>query len=143
MKALIGLVLVGGLALLIFYKFAGYSSFDPTKDGEARKAKIAPGMSWSQVISAAGEPGQYKTFMKVKARVRGEDVEEVKEGPPMHFKKGLFEQDAAGNSMPEGFVFLYHFSEQSSFSVTFDGTAKVLAVNDNKTMADLLDSRKH
>lgn len=139
-KLLIGLIVLGGLALGVVY-FVNYSGFDPTQAGNKARAAVSVGMTPAQVLSAAGEPGRYRVGMMVKQTVDGQEVDVVKEGPELRFDRALFEQDLKRGAMPHGFRLIYYFSHQAAFSVSFDTGARVVAVENVKTVADLLDSR--
>lgn len=142
MKALIGLVVLGGIALGIVYLVGGYGSLDPTEQGRQAKAAINPGMSWSQVIAAAGEPRRYQVLRIEKRMVGGEEYEDLVESGPMKFDRSVFENDMKANNYKEGFNFQYYFSHQAAFKVRFDPAGNVEFVEDEKTVADLLDTRE-
>lgn len=141
-KAFVGLLALGGIVLLGVYWFGGSRSYDPTEAGKQAKAAIKTGMSWQQVIAAAGaEPGKYSVFRKVKKKISGQDVEYVEEGTELNFERKVFEATFNAKEMKEGFQFEYLFSHQAAFSVTFDVAGNVVGVQDEKTMANLLDTR--
>ncbi len=130
------------LALLVgggIYYFRGVGeSFDPDEQGRRAKAAVSVGMTWSQVVEAAGPPGRYCFRSEVKRG--GETV--VMEAAPVKFERGPFAAALAEGIPPHGFRFMYMFSAQAAFSVHFDGQGRVEQVVDDKTVADLLDTRK-
>lgn len=140
-KAIVAIIVVAAIALGALYFFGGQRSFDPTEQGRKAKAAVTTGMTWTQVTEAAGDPHRYRIAVKTKKKVGGEDVEVIEPGTLLKFDRQVFTNDLAAKNMPHGFVFYYTFSHQAAFSVTFDGAARVTSVQDEKTMADLLDSR--
>jgi hypothetical protein len=141
MKALIGLIVLGGIGIGIVYMVGGYGSLDPTEQGRQAQAAIKTRMTWSQVIAAAGEPKRYQILRMDKKQVGGRDVEMLVEGGPVKFDRSVFESDMKAGNYKEGFNFQYVFSHQAAFKVRFDPSGNVEFVADEKTMADLLDSR--
>lgn len=133
------LLVIGALGAVYFK--GGFSSWDPGKKGEETKAAITPGMSWSQVLDV-DEPGKYQTIYKTKKKVDGEEVEIEDLGQPLTFDRGLFENDWKGKQIPDGFAFVYVYTHQVQFKVHFDPAGKVAFVEDMKTMADFLQTRK-
>lgn len=140
MKLLMGLVVVGAIALVVMY-FKSYKSFDPTAQGKAAKDAIKNGMTYVQVVAAAGDPQKYRVIGRFKEKMRGEEIEVLKPGPQLNYDKALFAQDAKNKAMPDGFIFEYIFSHQAAFAVSFDSAARVTEIEDLKTMADLLGTR--
>lgn len=132
------LLVVGGLAFAFFR--GGVASYDPDARGAEVKAAIKPGMTWSQVLDVE-EPGKYQTVIKTKKRVGGETIEMEELGAVLEFNRDLFEKDIAARQMPDGFAFNYFFTQQIAFKVVFDASGKVALVENNKTMADLLQTR--
>jgi hypothetical protein len=43
--------------------------------------------------------------------------------------------------MPDGFAFNYFFTQQVAFKVNFDAAGRVTSIQNNKTVADLLQTR--
>lgn len=140
MKFLIGLVLVGGIVLSVVY-VSSIKTFDPTDQGKKAKAALAPGMTWNAVIANAGKPGKYRTMMRVKERIAGDEVEIIKPGAQLSFDQSLFESDFKAKNMPDGFIFEYVFSHQAAFAVSFDSGGRSTSIEDLRTMADLLGTR--
>jgi hypothetical protein len=138
--AIIIVLALGGLAVVYFA--GGLSSYDPDKQGAEAKAAINPGMTWKQVIDAAGEPGRYQTYVKDVKTVAGEKIEDLRLTNPMQFDRPLFENDIAGKTMPDGFVFNYVFSHQVAFNVHFDANGLAAGIEDQRTAADILGTRK-
>jgi hypothetical protein len=141
-KAIVGLIVVCGIALGLVYFLGGYGKLDPTKQGETAKAKIKTGMTWKQVIDAAGKPGRYHIYIRVKKTIGGVETEVVEDGTELRFDRQLFENDLKANNMKEGFRLVWNFSPQSAFTVVFDAAGVATDIHDEKTMADLLGTRK-
>lgn len=131
-------LVVGGLALAYFR--GGVASYDPDTRGAEVKAAITPGMTWSQVLDV-DIPGKYQTVIKTTRRIAGESVEVEELGAMLEFDRSLFEKDIAAKQMPDGFAFNYFFSQQVAFKVNFDAAGRVTHIENNKTMADLLQTR--
>jgi hypothetical protein len=140
-KVIVGVLVAAGIALGAIYLFGGYGSFDPTKQGRKAKAAIHEGMTWEQVLAAAGTPGSYRIMIKTTKKSGADKIETIEPGPPMKFDKALVSNTIASESAAHGFMFVYQFSHQAAFSVTFDSKGVVESVQDVKTMADLLDTR--
>ena len=136
-KLLIGLIVLGGIGIGAVYLIGGYASFDPTEQGKQAKAAITPGMTWNQVITAAGEPQRYRVFRLEKSR----NLEELVRSGQLKFDMDLFTSDMTNKSFVHGFIFEYVFSPHAAFSVYFDAGGRVDFIEDLKTMADLLDQR--
>jgi hypothetical protein len=144
MRLIIVLVLLAGVGGVALYYGGGYKSFDPSKQGEDAKAKITPGMSWTQVIdTCGGPPREYIVIVRETKKEGG--VEQIfrKPGPKNPFKKETVERRVADGSLTDGFIFQYQFSSSVAFAVTFDAAGNVVDVGDMITMADLLDLKKH
>ena len=137
MKLLIGLIVLGGIGIGAVYLVGGYASFDPTEQGTQAKAAITPGMTWNQVITAAGKPQRYRVFRLEKRR----NFEELVQSGQLRFDMDLFTNDMTNKSFVHGFIFEYVFSPQAAFTVRFDAAGRVDVIEDLKTMADLLDQR--
>lgn len=140
MKVIIGLVAILGVAIGGIYFFGGYRTLDPTKQGETAKAAIRPGMAWNKVVSAAGEPQEYRIMIRDPAKNK-KDVGLVRPGPVGRFVAANMPQHLANKELPEGFLFTYRFSNKCAFQVAFDNTGTVTSVDDAFTMADLLGNR--
>ena len=134
------LLAIGGFCLLYFG--GGLSSYDPAKKGEAAKAAISTGMTWKQVVDAAGEPGHYQTLVKTENVVAGDKVEELHLSTPIAFDTQLFENEIKHKTMPDGFVFNYMFTMQVAFDVAFDANGVAAGVVDARTAADFFQTRK-
>lgn len=136
-KALIALIVLGGIGIGAVYLIGGYGSFDPTEQGNKAKAAITPGMTWNQVVAAAGQPQKYRVFRLEKKR----DIEDLVRSGQLDFDLDLFTNDMKAKNFAHGFIFEYVFSQQAAFRVNFDAAGRVEYVEDLKTMADLLDQR--
>lgn len=142
MKAIVVLLGLFGLGIVGMYYFGGYSSFDPDKQGRDAKAAIKPGMTWTQVIAVAGENPKLHTISMYTTKIGKQKVQERKVGPAVRFDKSKVSSGLSSNRYPNGFILSYMFSEQVAFSVEFDAKGVVVDVEDNATIADLLDSRE-
>jgi hypothetical protein len=141
MKAIITLLVLGGLGLGAMYMFGGYSSFDPEKQGKEARASIKPGMTLQQVIKYAGSNPKFQAINKYVHTDRGETYEEFKEGTPVDFHEDRVKQSIKDKKYPHGFILTYRYTESVAFAVRFDGSAKVESVEDVLTFGDLLQSR--
>ena len=141
-KVIVGVILIGIIALVGAYYFGGTRTFDPEQQGEMAKSAVKPGMAWQEVIVVAGPPLKVTFNRKTKERIGGEDVEVIMEGPPMSFERPVFENTVASGALSEGFRFMYMFSAQTAFSVYFNENGEVADIDDDKTIVDLLDTRR-
>lgn len=141
MKAIITLLVLGGLVLGGIYMFGGYRDFDPDKQGNEARAAIKPGMSLHQVVLKAGSNPRYQAINRMETKRGGHTVSEVRIGSPVAFDEKKVEQRIKDKMVPEGFVLTYNYSERVAFAVQFDGEGKVTDINDVTTMADLLQTR--
>jgi len=140
MRFLVGLVIVGAIAGVVLWQ--GLSGYDPTQQGKDAKKAIGPGMTWTQVIDVAGEPGKYQMIVMTVKMVLGAERKMYKPAAPTKFKRQRLEERLAANELEHGFIFPYRFSEKVAFRVWFDGTGTVKQVEDMITMVDLLDMRE-
>lgn len=141
-KAMAVIIVLALAGLGIVYFAGGLSSYDPDKKGAEANAAINPGMTWKQVIDAAGEPGRYQTYVMDVKTIAGEKIEDLRLTTPVHFERGLFENEATNKTMPDGFVFNYIFTHQVAFNVHFDGNGIAAGIEDQRTAADILGTRK-
>jgi hypothetical protein len=137
-KGIVVLMLVGGVGIWLAYHYGGAKSFDPTAQGRQAKAALQQGMTWQQAVDAAGPPVQFSCKHLTK---RG-GMEMIEDGAPTRWDRPLFEQTFATSGAPYGFRLIYNFSAQAAFSAHFDRSGKLEEVADDKTVADLLDTRK-
>lgn len=137
-KVIVVVMVLVSVGLLVAYYFGGARTFDPTEQGERAKAAIKPGMTWQQIVAAAGKAQGFQTILEKKQR--GETT--YARGMLVKFDSASLEQEVASRIHPHGFVFTYTFSAQSKFPVTFDKRGVALSVQDEPTLADLLDTRK-
>lgn len=136
MKAAIGLLVAVILGMYAYYQFGGYATFDPTKQGEEAKATIKPGMPWTAVMDACKGPPQEYHIITPDPKTKA-----LREGPAIPFDEKQLESDIKAKAVPNGFVFVYKFSEQIAFSVIFSEKGNVVDLHDVRTMADLLQTR--
>ncbi|GMU22499.1 MAG: hypothetical protein AMXMBFR13_25850 [Phycisphaerae bacterium] len=138
MKTIIVVIVLCGAALAGLYYFGGFSSFDPNQQGREAKAAITPGMTYQQVLSAAGDHPKYRSITLKTEKRGGQTLSELQEGPPVDFDRKRVDGRVAKNEVPHGFIFHYVFSDSLAFDVVFDATGKVAEVRDAPTMATLL-----
>ncbi len=141
MKIIFGLFVVIGVGWAALYYGGGYGSFDADEQARTAKAAITSGMSWTQVFDIAREPRKYRIMVKKKRRVGGQDIEYLVPSPLVKFSKDRLVQRLAENSLPDGFVITYNYSNREAFTVTFDGAGNVSSIEDATTMADLLQTK--
>jgi len=141
-KVIVRVIVVGLIAVGAAYFFGGTRNFDPTAQGQQAKAAVQPGMTWQQVVDAAGKPQKVRIAHRVTKKIAGEEQEVIEEAAPFRFERELFENTLTGDSKQAGFRFMYNFSGQAAFSVYFDPNGIAEGVSDDKTMADLLDTRR-
>jgi hypothetical protein len=137
---LILLVVVGGLAL---YYGGGYSSFDPTKQGEEARAAIQKRMSqgvttWTQVCKVGGDPLNYRLMNRRTRTVDGVEQVYYKPGAPNKFDADILTTRINEGNVEGGFILEYQFSAQVAFTVQFDEYGNALSVTDKTTIKDLL-----
>lgn len=140
MKTIIVLVGILAIAAAGLYFFGGYRSFDPSEQGRKAKAAIKAGMPWTAVVTTAGEPQEFRHFIREPAK-RAKALPSVKLGPPVRFRSDVLTQQVANNELPDGFVFIYHFSNKVAFEVTFNNVGAAMSIGDVMTMADLLGNQ--
>lgn len=138
MKVVVVLIVLLGVAIAGIYFFGGYRTMDPDKQGTAAKAAITPGMSWKKVLDVAGENPKYRSISLVKEK-KGFEHETM--GPEVEFNRSRLASRINNGEVPQGFMFVYRYSERVAFAVRFDGNGKVTDVQDVMTMADLLQTR--
>jgi hypothetical protein len=141
-KAAIALLVIVAAILLGVYYFGGVSSYDPTARGREAKAALSAGMTWTQVLDAAGEPGWYELVDKfIEQGPLGVELVDYRPGAKTRFERQRVQQDIADGKVPYGFIFRYYFSPQVAFRVWFNSNGLVQSIEDVMTMADLLDTR--
>ncbi len=138
MKAVFILSLLLGVACIGVYYVGGTGNFDPTAQGKAAQAAITPGMTWEQVFDVTGDPKKYQIVNRKVERQGGEEFVYFKRTPPVKFKRERLVENLKNNTLPHGFVCPYNYSGSVAFSVVFDRTGTVTEIEDDMTMADLL-----
>ncbi len=138
-KAIVGLILVGAIVLGIVYFLGGYGKFDPAKQGQDARAKLKIGMTWQQVIAAAGNPGRYHIYRRVKKTIGGVETEVVEDGGEISFDRTLFENDLKAGNMKEGFRFVWKFASKCAFTVVFDAAGAATSIDDELTEQQQLE----
>lgn len=142
MKVILVLILLVVIGIGVMYKFGGYSSFDPDKQGREAKAKIQPGMTVKQVVDIAGDNGQFHNISLREQKIGGQTVKTTVKGPAKELLPNDLTRRVANKELPNGFTIEYKFSEQVAFEVVFNNTGTVTEIENVRTMADLLDSRR-
>lgn len=132
-----GFLLAVFIGIFLYYKYGGYATFDPTKQGEEAKAAIKPGMPWTTVIDICGGPPQEYHVLTPDPKTKM-----LREGAAIPFEAKNLESDIKNKAVPDGFVFRYKFSEQAAFSVYFSEKGNALQLVDALTTADLLQTRR-
>ena len=138
MRFLIKLVIVVVLVLMVVYFVSGVGEFDPSKQGRDARAAIGPGMTWTQVFDITDDPKKYRPIRKRTKRIGGETIEYLEPGPENKSNRASFVDRLNENTLPHGFLCTFRYSNSVAFTVSFDGTGTVVAVQDAMTMADLL-----
>jgi len=141
MKAILGLIVVLAAGGIILYYTAGYSSFDPSKQGRDHRAAITPGATWKQVVDI-NPPKKWRAMIKTKKKVGKEEIETIEPGPQNPFDGDRVAARLADGSLPHGFRFDYVYSGSVAFAVVFDEVGLVTEVQDLVTMGDLLQIEK-
>jgi hypothetical protein len=141
MKIVVGIIALILVGLAAMYFFGGYKELDPDKQGREAKAAITPGMTFKQVIDAAGKPRKARTISVHKRKDGDEWIEDEQIGPLSEFKQNVIEDRLRQNNAPYGFILHYYFSDQVAFEVRFDAQGVVEEIYDVRTMADLLQTR--
>lgn len=142
-KGAIVILALGFAVVFGAYYIGGVSSWDPEGAGRAARAALAPGMSWTAVIDAAGEPGHYQYIRQEKEKDPDGNVTiKYVPGYKQEFDYGAV-SDALNNSeFPHGFLLHYFYSPQVAFRAWFDCTGVLENIEDVRTLADLLDTRE-
>ncbi len=140
-KGAITILLLGFALVFGTYYLGGYADHDPTATGLEAKAALQEGMTWEEVIAAAGNPMRFQPVNLVKQKIDGEFVEVEQLGAKIPFQEDLIPGDIANGAFGYGFIFEYTFSHQAAFQVSFDGDGRATDISDIATMADLLDMR--
>ena len=138
MKFLFKLVIMVVVLLIVLYFVSGVGKFDPSKQGRDARAAIGPGMTWTQVFNITNNPRNYRPIIKKTKRFGGETFEVFEPGPESRFNRDSFVNRLRENGLPYGFVCTFRYSNSVAFTVSFDGTGTVVAVEDAMTMATLL-----
>ena len=138
MRFMFKLVIVVVAVLIVVYCVTGVWKFDPSKQGRDARAAIAPGMTWTQVFDITDDPRTYRPIKKTTKRIQGETIEFLEPGSENKFNRESFMDRLNENSLPYGFLCTFHYSNSVAFAVSFDGTGKVVGIQDAITMADLL-----
>ncbi|MBL8880086.1 MAG: hypothetical protein JNG88_13285 [Phycisphaerales bacterium] len=136
MRAALGLLalVIGGI--FAYFHFFGFGAFDLTKQGEEAKAAIKPGMPWTTVMDVCkGPPQEYQIITP------DPKTKMLRAGPSISFDEKQLASDIQNKAVPDGFVFIYKFTEQIAFAVIFSENGNVVNMHDVRTMADLLQTR--
>ena len=141
MKALIILVLLFAAVVFAVYHFGGYGKLDPSQQGRNARAAITAGMTWTQVVTAAGAPRHFVLLIEAgKHPTTGEPL--IKDGPKMNYNADAIAARVKDGTAPHGFFFPYTFSHSEAFKVEFDAAGTVVYVDDLQTLNKLLDMPK-
>jgi hypothetical protein len=142
-KGAVIILLLGFAVVFGAYYFGGVSSWDPEEEGRAAKAALSPGMSWTAVVDAAGEPGHYQYVRQEKSKdLFGMETIKYVPGYKQEFDYNAVSDALNNNEFPHGFLLHYFFSHQIAFRAWFDSSGTLERVEDVMTMADLLKTRE-
>ena len=134
MKAIVGLVVIAGVGLAIYYAAGTAGSMvDPTEQGKEKRAIIETCASWTEVLDRAGAPRRWRDGTSG-AESKYED------GPDEATRAliaGRLEQDEFRGG---GFSFLYRFSDAVTFSVNFNRKGKLSGIMDREGKSALMDA---
>ncbi len=140
MKLVFGLLVLVAIVLVGVYYFGGVRSFDPNKIGNDIKARIKPGMAWTEVVAIAPQPRSYGRLQPEGPAAPDQPVRlKLFKGP---YDRETIGQHIAAGQVADGFTLEYFFTAQVAFEVWFDRHGVVDRIEDVATMADLLDMRK-
>ena len=134
MKVVIGLIVVGAVALLLLYQFGGYASLDPAQQAETFRKTVKPGMGWEDVLDAA-EPQEVVRMKPIRAGVPGGQAAAV------DFNRQQVADQIQNGKMPAGFMFRYRFTPAHHYEVMFDEQGQVVYVHEPPTTQDLLEGQ--
>lgn len=124
---LICLIALGGF---LMFQYGGYATFDPEQQAKDARAAVTPGMAWTKVVDAIGEPDKYYVHLKEKVGRGTNAFEMIKIGPGVKFRREALAQRVNEGSLPVGFRFNYRFTTATAFSIVFDGTGTVTHLED-------------
>lgn len=143
MKMILILMVLAAIAVGIGYFTGGSRDFDPNAQGEKARAAITPGMTFAQVLTAAGAPGEWRKIEMVtqKDPFGGGNIKVPTLRARFKYEPGALERRIKDGTLPDGFTAAWVFSRSIAFGVTFDGAGVVLDLEDLRTDADLLDMR--
>ncbi len=140
-KGGIAILLLGFGILIGVYYLGGYAGWDPAERCRQAKAAISPGMRWTKVVEAAGEPGKYQLIRRDVEKSPFGDLEVRVPGLERQFDRALLEQDIARGNTAEGFTLNYVFSQSDAFRVWFDNNGFVERIEESRLM-DVLMQRQ-
>jgi len=139
MKAILGAMILMGLAVVVFYFAGGYASFDPAEQGRQAKAAVTPGMSFSQACAITGDPDEFQIISPHTERVLGKEIVVMRPAVPVETSRERINQLLADGGLAHGFLCTFQYSADTAFTVEYDPTGAVLSVSDAATVADLLN----
>ena len=90
------------------------------------------------MFDITGNPKKYRPIKKKTKRIGGETIEYLEPGPESRFNRDSFVDRLNENTLPHRFLCTFRYSNSVAFTVSFDGTGTVVAVEDAMTMTDLL-----
>jgi hypothetical protein len=141
MKAMIGLLFVGGLVLGGIYFFGGYNNLDPEQQAAKARAALKPGMSLMQAVKAAGGSPRIQKMVRFSHTDRGKTYYTSQPGNPVDFDYDKVQKQVKAGELPAGFQLLYNFSLKTAFVAVFDEKGILTDVEDVPTMGNLLQTR--
>ena len=143
MKAAVTLLVLVGLGWGAVYYLGGFGTWDPTEQGREKRAKIHPGMPYTEVFdNITGDPRKDRSTNLKKERSGGQESEMLVPSPEVPFIRERVDGHMKSNGLPHGFTATFKYSERLAFTVYFDGSGNVTKLEDAMTMADLLQMPK-
>jgi len=133
MKALVILIVLGGLGLVALYYFGGFANLDPVAEAEGFRNSLNEGMSWEDVV-AKKAPRKFATFSDDPNSMTGTS-------PDQPFDANLIREAVANRQMPLGFKFDYMFTGDHAWSLHFDGAGRLVAIEPILTTKQLLEGK--
>lgn len=129
MKVLIGLVVVGIIALVLVFQFGGYAGLDPEAQAAEFSEAVERGMTWEEVADLR-EPGE---FVPINPASRtGES-----QARPFS-RSSLANITSDDENLRHGFKFKYRFDASNHHNVVFDTRGEVQEIYEPRTTQDLL-----
>ena len=139
MKSFLGLIVLLALGCGAVYYFGGYGSWDPSEQGQQKRAQIQPGMSCAKIFDEiTGNPRKYRII-----NMRKEHGHEMLvPSAEVNFDRARVDDHIRNNGLPYGFTATFVYSQAEAFTMTFDSKGNIVALEDAVTMADVLQMNR-